>query len=189
MTVDAGPWPCGYTLAAGDSMPIRASVSYGPLSGKEPYSSDQPAKAWRFRWSASDARVGTIGSRGMLTTKSPGSLVVGATNGEAAGDTVFEVVASTLRASVTPARLALAVGDTAWIVATLRDAGDDVVPDRAAGFFYVEPSRPGAFPLNLVSRGGSGGFDSLKVVGNEPGTMWLRWCMAPRVGAVEVEVH
>ena len=185
-------WSCDDSLAVGDSVVMLADRGPASLfSTAESYSSDHPGRAWRFRWSVDDRAVATIDGRGMLVARAPGFVTVRAAEGDESGEHTFRVVGTTLVATMTPATVDLAVGDSAMLRGTMRDANGDPPADGGDHSFRFVPGMlvsPG--PVAFHGYGHSGlPSDSMRVVAQQPGTTLLRWCAAPHVGSVPIRVR
>jgi alpha-tubulin suppressor-like RCC1 family protein len=168
-TATAGPpavvtlTPAVLSLAVGDSMRLVAAVqdSHGNV-----------LHAAAVQWSSSDPAVAAVDSAGMVSTLQPGSANIAARAQSVTG--AAQIVVTQLRGAVSsvhisPDPLLLAAGDTASLIATLRDAGGSVLGGRIVEWTSsnaaaaavdasgrIRAGEPGTAVITALSEGRSG---------------------------------
>jgi uncharacterized protein YjdB len=81
-------------------------------------------------WSSSDQAVATV-SNGVVTAVKPGSVTITAAVGSVQGTASVTVAAPVASVEVTPATATIVIGGTTQLTATLKDAGGNLLTDRA----------------------------------------------------------
>lgn len=139
--------------------------------GATPYDAGQNALTDRpISWSSSNERVATVDAAGLLTAVGAGAAVITATSeGKSATATVTVAApAPVASVAVAPPTAAVVYGQTVTFVATLRDAGNNVLTGRAIAWSssdarvatvsngVVTPVGSGSATITATSEGRSG---------------------------------
>lgn len=114
--------PPSATVRVGSSLPLLATLrdARGAVVGGQ-----------TAFWSSSDTAVATISTTGVLTTRKPGALTVAASaQGISATAAIMVVKRDVATVQLTPAALALRVGESAPVAAQLLDAEGGALVDR-----------------------------------------------------------
>jgi len=140
--------PTSVSMVAGQTAQLTASVrdaSGAVLPGQT------------VAWSSANPAVATITANGTATGVAVGTTEIHASvNGldATAAVTITPVPAASI--SIAPAALSLTVGDTSRVVATVRDAGGNVLANRAVAWFSSNPAVMTVSATGLVTAVGAG---------------------------------
>jgi uncharacterized protein YjdB len=111
--------PASATIAVGGTVTLTETT----LDGSGNVMKDHPSS-----WSSNNTSVAAVDRSGIVSAVAPGSAIITATNGDLSGTSAITVTGDSLASdpvasvSVSPAVDTLAVGSTAQLVATARDA-------------------------------------------------------------------
>jgi len=169
------------SVGVGGSIVLQAAV--GDASGN-------PVSNPLVTWSSSDPAIAEVSSAGTDTARvlgrQPGTITVTASSGGLSDAVTIQVVGSpgTPVASVTvqPATANLAVGDSAYFSAELRDAGGNLLSGRTVSWFTADTS---VFVIQF--QGVTNPIAIVRPVG--PGSGTLRATSEGKTGQASITVH
>jgi len=128
-----------------------------PLSATAYDAGQNPLIGRAITWSTSNAAVATVDANGMMTAVSSGSATITASSeGKNGTATISVSQAPVASVTVTPSPITMTVGQTTQFVATLKDAGSNVLNGRAVTWSSSNPAAATVSTTGLVTAVASG---------------------------------
>lgn len=140
--------PSTLTLAAGRTAPLAALPldSAGTLLGGR-----------SITWTSATPTVATVAASGIVTGVAPGTArITAATGGKSASSTVTVTLVPVDRIALSPSTMAMTVGATLQLTATLRDAAGNVLTNRSLTWQSGSPTIARVSTTGLVTGLGKG---------------------------------
>lgn len=163
----------GYSLAAcSDSSsgpPTAASVEVTPnqasprvgetvqLSASVKDAGGNILSGQSVSWSSSASAVASVSNSGLVTAHAPGQAIITAASGSRSGIATINVAPDPIASiAVAPTNDTLFIGETVQLVATMRDANDNIVTDRQITWTSASPAIASVSGTGLVTGVGGG---------------------------------
>jgi len=108
-------------------------------------------------WSSGNQAVATVSAAGVVTGVAPGTATIAATSEGRTGSAEITVLAPVASVTVAPAASTLLVGAATALTATVRDAGNNVLPGRTITWVSANPAIATVSPAGLVTALAPGG--------------------------------